>query len=104
MKTIKILFKVTDISNIITKGLCLVCLVLMLFSCSASEEKTTAQGETCNCELQHYLFTPIVGGSGAGNYVLQFSEQVDFDCINNEFGNYYQVSNINYSHDKIVCE
>jgi len=74
---------------------------LMSSTCS-EEERTTAPGD-CNCEVQHYLYVPNVGHLG-GSYQLQYSESIDFDCINNEFGVYYPVSNVNYNYDKIVCE
>jgi len=100
----KTLIRIIEFSNYITKALIIVCLFALLIniSCSASENKTETP-EDCNCEVQHYLYVPNVGHLG-GSYQLQYSESIDFDCINNEFGVYYPVSNVNYNYDKIVCE
>jgi len=73
---------------------------LMSSTCSTDEQTETAE---CDCEVQHYLYVPNVGHAG-GNYQLQYSESIDFDCINNQTGVYYPVSNMNYNYDKIVCE
>lgn len=73
---------------------------LMSSTCSNDEEPAV---ETCDCELQHYLYVPNVGGGG-GNYEFQYSEQIDFDCVANEYGFYYPVSNVNYNYDKVVCD
>jgi len=81
----------------------LIALAFGLMSSTCSEEERTIAPEDCNCEVQHYLYVPNVGHLG-GNYQLQYSENIDFDCINNEFGVYYPVSNVNYNYDKIVCE
>jgi len=79
----------------------LIALAFGLMSSTCSEEETVT--EDCNCEVQHYLYVPNVGHLG-GSYQLQYSESIDFDCVNNEFGVYYPVSNVNYNYDKIVCE
>lgn len=80
--------------------LLLITLAFGMMSGTCSEEEQTAE---CDCEVQHYLYVPNVGHAG-GNYELQYSEPIDFDCINNETGVYYPVSNINYNYDKVVCE
>jgi len=81
----------------------LIALAFGLMSSTCSEEERTTVPEDCNCEVQHYLYVPNVGHAG-GNYQLQYSESIEFDCINNQTGVYYPVSNMNYNYDKIVCE
>lgn len=72
---------------------------LMSSTCSTEEEPIT----DCNCEIGYYLYTPHVGGGG-GTYVLQFTQPIDFDCVNESYGDYFPVSNINYNYAKVECE
>ena len=73
-----------------------------LVGCSASEEPKTI-GPDCNCVEEFYLMYPRVGGGGL-IYEFQFSRPIDFDCVNEEYGIYYGVSNENYNTAKVVCE
>lgn len=81
--------------------LLLITLALGLMSSTCSNDEPAV--DTCDCELQHYLYVPNVGGGG-GSYQLQFVEQIDFDCLNQEYGFYYPVSNVNYNYDKVICD
>jgi hypothetical protein len=83
----------------------LILLLLFIFaSCSKEDEKElqkTALG--CDCEISYYLFIPDVGGTQQGTYEFMYSEDIDFDCVNNDFGDYFVVSNANYNRGKIEC-
>ncbi len=72
---------------------------LMLSSCSAEERVIN----DCNCVEEFYLRRPIVGSSGF-TYEFVFSQPIEFDCLNEEFGFYYPVSNVNYNYAKVECE
>ncbi len=75
-----------------------------LVGCSASEERETIViGEDCNCVEEFYLKRPYVGGGGF-TYEFIFSQPITFDCVNETWGVYYPVSNVNYNTGKVVCE
>ena len=81
--------------------LILLLLAFSLMSSTCSEDEPIVNN--CDCEASYYLYTPVVGGLG-GEYVYQFSEAIDFDCINESYGEYFPVSNINYNYAKVECE
>ena len=83
------------------KKLILLPILTLLLSCSA-EDKARAIGE-CDCRTEYYIAAPPVGG-GALQYTFVFSEPTDFDCVNEEYGNYFTVSNMNYNTAKVVCK
>jgi hypothetical protein len=85
MKTIKLLF-----------------IALLFAGCSASDDSRVT-GTECDCVEEFYLRRPYVGGGGF-TYEFIFSNPIEFDCINNAWGEYYQVSNINYNYAKVNCE
>lgn len=76
-------------------------LTLFLMLCSCSAEK--ASENRCDCREEFYLQRPIVGGSGF-TYEFIYASPIDFDCVNDEYGFYYPVSNVNYNTAKVVCE
>lgn len=77
-------------------------LTALAFGLMSSTCSNDTEPNPCDCEVAYYLYTPNVGGSG-GNYVLQFTQPIDFDCINDEYGFYYPVSNPNYNYAKVEC-
>lgn len=79
--------------------LLLLFIVLFSFGSSCEPEEQTQS----NCTITYFLFVPTVGGVG-GEFIEQFSEPIDFDCVNNEYGYYYEVSNINYNYAKVDCD
>ena len=79
--------------------LTLLAFVLMSSTCSNDEPIVNE----CDCEVTYYLYVPNVGGQG-GVYEPQFTQPIDFDCVNDEYGNYYQVSNVNYNYAKVECD
>jgi len=83
------------------KKLILLPILALIVGCSA-EEKAIAT-EQCNCRTEYYRAVPPVGG-GALVYTFVFSEVTDFDCVNEEYGVYFSVSNMNYNTAKVVCE
>jgi len=85
MKTIKLLF-----------------IALLFVGCSASDD-TRITGTECDCVEEFYLRRPYVGGGGF-TYEFMFSNPIEFDCVNNAWGEYYPVSNINYNYAKVNCE
>jgi len=93
--------KTTNPFILIERIIILFVLTTLLFSCSAN--KTETLPSDCNCEVGHYLYVPNVGHPG-GTYQLQYAEPIDFDCINEQSGVYYPVSNVNYNYDKVTCE
>ena len=80
--------------------LTLLAFVLISGTCEPDEADRTTE---CDCEVTYYLYVPNVGGQG-GVYEPQFTQPIDFDCVNDEYGNYYQVSNVNYNYAKVECE
>jgi len=78
-------------------------LLLLLFALTSSTCSNDEQQTGCDCEIGYYLYVPEVGGLG-GEYQHQFSEPIDFDCVNEDYGFYFQVSNVNYNYAKIECE
>jgi len=80
----------------------LLLLLVILSGCSASDDSRIT-GNDCDCVEEFYLRRPYVGGGGF-TYEFIFSNPIEFDCINNEFGYYYPVSNINYNYAKVNCE
>lgn len=72
---------------------------LMSSTCSNDDPQVTE----CDCEISYYLYTPNVGGNG-GEYVLQFTQPIEFDCVNETYGNYFSVSNPNYNYAKVECD
>jgi hypothetical protein len=83
------------------KKLILLPIITLLLSCSA-EEKVRAAGE-CDCRTEYYRAVPPVGG-GSLVYTFIFSEATKFDCLNDVYGYYFPVSNMNYNTAKVVCE
>ena len=83
------------------KKLILLPILATIVSCSA-EQKATAT-EECDCRTEYYSAVPPVGG-GALVYTFVFSEVTEFDCVNEEYGVYFGVSNMNYNTAKVVCE
>lgn len=81
--------------------LLLIALAFGLMSSTCSDAEPVA--ETCDCEIGYYLYTPHVGGGG-GNYALQFTQPIDFDCVNEAYGDYFPVSNVNYNYAKVECD
>ena len=79
--------------------LTLLAFVLMSSTCENDEPIVNE----CDCQITYYLYTPDVG-SPSGQYVPQFTQAIDFDCINQDYGYYYQVSNVNYNYAKVECE
>jgi hypothetical protein len=79
--------------------LTLLAFVLISGTCENDEPIVT----DCDCRITYYLYTPNVGAP-SGTYVEQFSEPIEFDCNNESYGNYFQVSNVNYNYAKIECE
>jgi len=80
----------------------LLLLLVILSGCSASDDARIT-GTECDCVEEFYLRRPYVGGGGF-TYEFIFSNPIEFDCINNEFGYYYPVSNLNYNYAKVNCE
>jgi len=80
----------------------LLLLLVILSGCSASDDSRTT-GPECDCVEEFYLRRPYVGGGGF-TYEFMFSNPIDFDCVNNAWGEYYPVSNVNYNYAKIKCE
>jgi hypothetical protein len=80
----------------------LLLLFVILSGCSASDDSRVT-GTECDCVEEFYLRRPYVGGGGF-TYEFIFSNPIEFDCINNEFGYYYAVSNLNYNYAKVNCE
>jgi hypothetical protein len=81
--------------------LLLLLLAFSLMSSTCSEDEPIVND--CNCEIEYYLYVPTVGGGG-GTYQFIDKEPINFDCINEDFGHYFNVSNVNYNYAKIVCE
>lgn len=77
----------------------------LLFSCSTDQAKTAiAPNGDCNCRTEYYLIYPAPGGDSMITEFM-FSEQNNaFDCVNQQWGIMYAVSNPNYNHAKVVCE
>ena len=81
--------------------LLLIALAFGLMSSTCSNDEPIVN--ECDCEIGYYLYTPYVGGGG-GTYNLQFTQPIDFDCVNDTYGEYYPVSNVNYNYAKVECE
>jgi hypothetical protein len=79
----------------------LIALAFGLMSSTCSNDEPIVN--ECDCEIGYYLYTPYVGGGG-GTYNLQFTQPIDFDCVNDTYGEYYPVSNVNYNYAKVECE
>ncbi len=80
----------------------LLLLLVILSGCSASDDNRVT-GTECDCVEEFYLRRPYVGGGGF-TYEFMFSNPIEFDCVNNSWGEYYPVSNINYNYAKVNCE
>jgi hypothetical protein len=80
--------------------LLLIALAFGLMSSTCSNDEPIVN--ECDCEIGYYLYTPYVGGGG-GTYNLQFTQPIDFDCVNDAYGEYYPVSNVNYNYAKVEC-
>lgn len=80
----------------------LILLPIIAFMLSCSSDKKAIENQ-CDCRTEYYLAAPPVGG-GALVYTFIFSEVTDFDCVNDEYGVYFNVSNVNYNTAKVVCE
>ena len=53
----------------------------------------------------HHTTTRIaMVGGGSLVYTFVFSEATEFDCLNDEYGYFFDVSNMNYNTAKVVCE
>lgn len=83
--------------------LLLLAFTLMSSTCSKEDEPLQRNSFGCDCEISYYLYTPDVGGTQQGTYEFMYSEDIDFNCVNNTFGNYFVVSNANYNRAKIEC-
>jgi hypothetical protein len=81
--------------------LLLIALAFGLMSSTCSNDDPV--GNECDCEIGYYIYTPYVGGGG-GTYNLQFTQPIDFDCVNETYGNYFPVSNVNYNYAKVECD
>lgn len=81
--------------------LLLILLAFTLMSSTCSNDEPIVN--ECDCKITYYLYTPNVGGQG-GQYVPQYTQPIEFDCLNNQWGQYYQVSNVNYNYAKVECE
>ena len=81
--------------------LLLIALAFGLMSSTCSNDDPV--GNECDCEIGYYIYTPYVGGGG-GTYNLQFTQPIDFDCVNETYGDYFPVSNVNYNYAKVECD